>query len=1167
MAIEVAMNTPLADALNMAIQPKLVEVGWASGGADDSALSEYIILMLVNGKTQDQIAAELAGDLLSLGPDDPGARDFAKWLFDQIESLNSQLNGAPDQLHSAGGGGATQIDMPSTDQDADMTMAVDGPELNAPTGPRSMRNPTARGGREKRLFGQMAKAMDRSHDSVLHRVRANGNERINSHRAPPTGPRGGFGRGNTRMQNNRANGIAAHLNQAVANMPPQMQGPHGMNGMNDMSWMMPPGSTDQIMQMIQQQNEMIQHMQQQLSQPQNQTGGRPHGRSLFDRVQNPRGGRRGGHANGHRLHQADPANANEAGAENEDVEMGQSRREPPNPETTVCRFNLACTNKDCKFAHQSPAAPPNTTVDVNDVCSFGAACKNRKCVGRHPSPAAKRVYQNEQECKFYPNCTNPNCPFKHPEMPPCRNGGDCAVEGCKFTHLQTMCKYKPCTNRFCPYKHEEGQRGTFQDKVWTADGSKEHVSERKFVDSNAPEELVVPGGENEDVFISLLRSAYRNTRHGARSRISILSASRQLSSLAARSATVHPSISQQLDRTRIEKLTRARSRPFATVGARNGKPREIAILGGGMTGLTTAHYLARYAQNANITLYEGSERLGGWVHGHMARVGDGKFDKVLFQHGPRMLQSNAESYKYDDLVFYDVLANLGLEDALLPGSNVHNDRYLYYPDHLVKMFSKEFTFENVVDSIKRFLTEPLWSGTLKAVVNLGRHRAYIQRIDKLVARDMNEDESVAHYMERVFRDDRIVRNVVSGALHGIYGGDVYKLSVKQTIFERFWRTVEYPIANDAGWVEAKNAALLFDMGASPNLSKIAKCAQRALACRTMMFQDGLLTLAHGLASDLKHQKNVTIKTGSRVTSLSYNDDKVLVTTADKPGEAKQYDKVISTIFSKQLAELVEPEGALPSLADTHAVTIMVVNLWFPNPHLLDGKHGFGYLVPQSTPENDECVLGVLFDSDLEVRSEIPGTKLTVMLGGHYWDGWDVYPSEEMGREMAFQAVQQHLGISPDEKVISTARLCRDCIPQHYVGHRARMRSAHYELLAAFKGQLAVAGPSYTGIGVIPAMRAGFDVAMRVALDRPYGWYRRPEDVYTTPESYQPLLVLDHVGETGLETFTEKERDTVAPIRKATLPHRRWSAPPKRYNFIVGISEGKKKKNSKPGRDK
>ncbi len=130
MAVELAMNTPLADELNKAIQPKLVEVGWASGGADDSALSEYIILMLVNGKTQDQIAAELAGDLLSLGPDDPGARDFAKWLFEQIEVLSSQGNGGPAQLENTGSGDA-QNALSSADQDTDMAMVTDTAELNA----------------------------------------------------------------------------------------------------------------------------------------------------------------------------------------------------------------------------------------------------------------------------------------------------------------------------------------------------------------------------------------------------------------------------------------------------------------------------------------------------------------------------------------------------------------------------------------------------------------------------------------------------------------------------------------------------------------------------------------------------------------------------------------------------------------------------------------------------------------------------------------------------------------------------------------------------------------------------------------------------------------------------------------------------------------------------
>ena len=93
MAVEVTLGTPLAEALSNVVQPKLVEVGWSTGGLDDSALAEYIILMLVNGKTQEQIAAELSNDLLNLGPDDSGAIDFSRWLFEQVEILNSQPSG------------------------------------------------------------------------------------------------------------------------------------------------------------------------------------------------------------------------------------------------------------------------------------------------------------------------------------------------------------------------------------------------------------------------------------------------------------------------------------------------------------------------------------------------------------------------------------------------------------------------------------------------------------------------------------------------------------------------------------------------------------------------------------------------------------------------------------------------------------------------------------------------------------------------------------------------------------------------------------------------------------------------------------------------------------------------------------------------------------------
>ncbi|KAJ2904782.1 hypothetical protein MKZ38_007138 [Zalerion maritima] len=527
-----SITESLAIALAPVVQAKVNELGWGEGG-DNTDLAEYIILMLNTGKDQTSIAHELATDLLGLPSDSPDVHSFVAWLFQQVEQLQAQANGTTVPSSSApGNDNQASSDMglagmlstgtaSHTEMDTDMGGAPpSAEEINAPRGPRSMRNPNQRGGNKRNMIGQINRAMDRPHDSIIHRVR--GNERINaSSRGPPSGPRGSHQNTNRIPRNangraaNIAQGIAAHgLNGANMHItgPPHPQGPPGMNGpINNMNgppgpWMMqghpaaPPQQDQQqqmqMVAMIEQQSRLIQqlHHQQQKMMSNNQHSGR--------------GGFKNGSFRGRGAHQSNGRHNNDrqkqdhiikSGApEGEDVDMTQLK-----PEETVCKYNLRCTNKDCKFAHQSPAAPPGITIDVQDVCSFGAACKNKKCVGRHPSPATKVAHQGEQNCKFYPNCQNPHCQFRHPP-PPCRNGGDCTAPNCKFTHLETMCKFRPCTNRFCKFKHEEGQRGTFQDKVWVAGqsekdgegGSQTSISERKFVDESLGEEMVIPGDQS-----------------------------------------------------------------------------------------------------------------------------------------------------------------------------------------------------------------------------------------------------------------------------------------------------------------------------------------------------------------------------------------------------------------------------------------------------------------------------------------------------------------------------------------------------------------------------------------------------------------------------------------------------------------------------------------------
>jgi protoporphyrinogen/coproporphyrinogen III oxidase len=213
-----------------------------------------------------------------------------------------------------------------------------------------------------------------------------------------------------------------------------------------------------------------------------------------------------------------------------------------------------------------------------------------------------------------------------------------------------------------------------------------------------------------------------------------------------------------------------------------------------------------------------------------------------------------------------------------------------------------------------------------------------------------------------------------------------------------------------------------------------------------------------------------------------------------------YPKVISTIDSKGLWSMTDDK--LPSLATAHAVDIMTVNLWYSNPNLIP-KGSLGYLVPRSTETNAEDVLGVFFDSEvLKVTAEPespPGSKFFVLMGGHWWDHMTGRPTDSEGITMAINAVSRHMGITGELPKTTIAGLARRCIPQHYVGHWQVMGATHKELLSGFNGTLAVAGGSYTDIGVMPSLRAGYDIATHVAGSS-----------------------VPHVGDTGLAQFVDSE---------------------------------------------
>lgn len=74
-------------------------------------------------------------------------------------------------------------------------------------------------------------------------------------------------------------------------------------------------------------------------------------------------------------------------------------------------------------------------------------------------------------------------------------------------------------------------------------------------------------------------------------------------------------------------------------------PSHIAILGGGLTGLSSAFHLSRRFPSASITLVEKEPRFGGWVRSERVRVKDkqGNVASFVLEAGPRTLRPNAKS--------------------------------------------------------------------------------------------------------------------------------------------------------------------------------------------------------------------------------------------------------------------------------------------------------------------------------------------------------------------------------------------------------------------------------------------------------------------------------------------------------------------------------------------
>ncbi|KAK4991889.1 oxygen-dependent protoporphyrinogen oxidase [Elasticomyces elasticus] len=537
----------------------------------------------------------------------------------------------------------------------------------------------------------------------------------------------------------------------------------------------------------------------------------------------------------------------------------------------------------------------------------------------------------------------------------------------------------------------------------------------------------------------------------------------------------------------------------------SSEPSDVAILGGGITGIASAYYLSKALPATKITIYETGPRMGGWLSSKRLETEGGS---ILFEAGPRTLRPDKNG-----VLAARMIQELGLqEDTIFTGTDSPAAR-MRLPHPTFGMFQ----------NLRTVLSEPLFKGIMWPLFREFLIDARDERMD---------DESVGSFMSRRISKN-IVDQAVSAMIHGIYAGDVWQLSIK-SLFPSLWRYEKEYTSIAQGMLGQKEGREVTrrEQAFMQEMKKFAwdlEFTAKLARTNVFTFREGLSQFSDRIVQKLKENKNVVFKLDTAIKHIARNEHasgvELRTVNATKPDanvppESSTHTHAISTLSAHHLSAIALPNvtsavAVLPLVPKIPAVTVMTVNLYFRTPDL--APPGFGYLIPLATSfeQNSERALGVVFDNayspskdglsmffDLLDRNSagkavvrdssgneinprrvtvvtqdtVPkvGTKVTVMLGGHYWDGWPAYPSEQEGLEMALSILKRHLNIS-ERPLLHQVNLSQDCIPQYHVGHESRLKTAHQRLKERFGGRLRVAGSWIEGVGVNDCLRSAWDV--------------------------------------------------------------------------------------------
>jgi protoporphyrinogen/coproporphyrinogen III oxidase len=462
--------------------------------------------------------------------------------------------------------------------------------------------------------------------------------------------------------------------------------------------------------------------------------------------------------------------------------------------------------------------------------------------------------------------------------------------------------------------------------------------------------------------------------------------------------------------------------------------KRIAIIGGGISGLSAAFYLEKArAAGADITytLFESAQRLGGSMYSD-------RVSECLVEAGP-------DSFLTEKPWALTLCKELGIDDQLIGSNDAQRKTYIVVKGKLVVM--PDGLMFMVPTKLLPTAMSPLFSWETK--LRMARELLHPPR-------PMETDETVGELVERHFGAE-VVDRLADPLLSGVYGGDANKLSAR-AVLPRF---VE---------MEEKFGSLSRAMLAAHNKMRAMASKQPPRPLFSSL-KDGMQQLVDAIVARLDPSA-IRMRTPIRHVYPESDGWRVAIDM----GGSENFDAVIVATpanVAGSLLEAVDRDVADDLMGITYSSSV-TVTLGYYMDQLKHLPPGFGFLVPRS--EGNRMLACTFVHNKFPHRA--PGNKgiLRCFLGGARDEAVLNLTDDEILDTVRAELKQiVKLDARP---MFERVYRWRGAMAQYESGHIARVERIE-KRVKDIPG-LALAGNAFHGIGVPDCIREGMNAANAIA---------------------------------------------------------------------------------------